>query len=765
MSQACIETFDKESIDEVCSFTGEELYKVIYTEQNIGAFTELNDKKKWTQEECINYLDGRIQWCKKVRENNYKWSAYYSTSSKCPPNFGRQYASGIQKLPKEIRGYLTDLNYTDVDMTNCHPVLLIHLFKTEGLPVPTILQQYCDNRENILHTNNITKLDVLATINKDRLYNIDNDWLHLLHKELKVLKDKLWDKHPNLRAPSTKRQSHKKSSVMNKLLCNQESIILEMVLDKLRIINPVKMFDGFMYKHNDRYETNNKMLENLNGLTEEWNIKWTVKDPQPFIYPTDRVFTPYVRPGCLIHLTPEEINHIDNHIDVNEERTYESVKKKFEETNFMVLYPLQYCKIHINADGLETLYRYDRTKLLNTYESLFFEFIFTDEKGVTHTSLKPFVKSWLIDESHRTYECIDFLPPPLFCPPNTYNLYRGMRYELLEKKGVVADDDIDVFLNHIRLLSGEQETDRVYTYMLNYFAHMIQFPGKIPTTGMIINSPQGFGKNIFFDNFGFKVLGQEAVLSTANADRFIGRWRKVISKFLGVYNEASCKDTFGVEGKLKELITEPILDWEEKGKEPVTVRNFVRMIALTNKDNPIAVETSDRRWQVIEITGTAETPEYFSRLGQAFENDAKILGFVNYLKKIDISKWNAQRDRVETDYYKSLKSINVAPRERFLAQFALNLTDAPGEIIYSPTDFYKLYVEYMEKKGYKPESVTMFGMKMKNQKIWEGGIRFKKSNVRRYHFDKKVLIDILLKRGALCEDELGADDDVFIEEV
>ena len=37
------------------------------------------------------------------------------------------------------------------------------------------------------------------------------------------------------------------------------------------------------------------------------------------------------------------------------------------------------------------------------------------------------------------------------------------------------DDDIEVFLNHIKLLSGSENTEEVSEYLIKYFAHIINF--------------------------------------------------------------------------------------------------------------------------------------------------------------------------------------------------------------------------------------------------------------------------------------------------
>ena len=743
-----VEYFEANSIDKMCSFEGLELFELIYkNNSNHNDFHEL-EQKKWRDHEKIKKCEDVIKWCKGVKSNNYKWTTYYTKSDKCP-TFGREYGNGIQRLPKAIRGFLTGDTYTDYDMKNAHPNILCYLCKHYNIDVPSLLLDYVVDRATVLKDNNLTKIEVLATMNKDRLYKCENDWLHNFHKQLKPIKQLLCDKYPELATERT----HKLSSVMNKLLCKEEAIILEKAISHFNIENPIKMFDGVMIQNDN---TDSISIEGLNEMSADWGIEWDIKEPSPFVYPEGRevIITTLPR-GCLINLTPED------KVVLSQSRTYEGVKQKFEENNFVCFNPLEYCTTLVE-NGEDVLVRDNKTNFFNKYETMYYEHI--NKKG--ETEKVQFIGSWIKDITRREYKNINFIPPPGVCPPTTFNLFTGFRYNQLEEEGLVPDDDIQVFLDHFKIMSGSDQTDEIYKYIINFFAHLVQYPGLLPRTAILFNSPPGYGKNMMVDNFGRKIFGNKYHESTSNAERFVGKWKSIMGKFMGVYNEATSKDTFGLDGKMKELITEPMIDFEVKCKTPITIMNFIRMFILTNKDNGVRIDPSDRRFQVIEIAGQKQSQHYFNVYAQAWENDAKVLGLVNFLKKIDISDWNPEQDRVKTEVYKSMISINIHTRERFLVDFVNTLDEKWQENVYTPTRLYNLYAEWMKERNMKPETMTMFGMKLKREDVWGDAIIFKHSGKRgrRYIFDKQLLIDVLIKKGSMIEDQIENDIDLSSDE-
>ena len=60
-------------------------------------------------------------------------------------------ASSVQGLKRDVRKALTHDNYTDIDIVNCHPVLLSQLFKKHNLECPR-LDEYIAHREEHLET-------------------------------------------------------------------------------------------------------------------------------------------------------------------------------------------------------------------------------------------------------------------------------------------------------------------------------------------------------------------------------------------------------------------------------------------------------------------------------------------------------------------------------------------------------------------------------------------------------------------------------------
>ena len=82
-------------------------------------------------------------------------------------------------------------------------------------------------------------------------------------------------------------------------------------------------------------------------------------------------------------------------------------------------------------DGSFILRRRDELKAV--YENLFFA-VGGEEKK------KSFISKWLTDATIRTYERINFLPPPLQCPTDVYNLWTGFAAERMTCSRDVSEE-------------------------------------------------------------------------------------------------------------------------------------------------------------------------------------------------------------------------------------------------------------------------------------------------------------------------------------
>jgi phage/plasmid-associated DNA primase len=274
----------------------------------------------------------------------------------------------------------------------------------------------------------------------------------------------------------------------------------------------------------------------------------------------------------------------------------------------------------------------------------------------------------------------------------------------------------------------------------------------------VFKSDQGTGKNLFFENFGNKLLGKEYTFQTGDMERVIGRFANTCNKLLVILDEVSGKDGFRHSDKIKNLITADKLPWERKGIDAVSVRNCGRTIIFSNNEAPVKIEGTDRRFQVNECSNAVRNnTTYFKALIKAFNDEKQVKAFYNYLMSIDLSDWDAVADRPITQIYKDLKSVATPITVKFLRQLAddyhlqqetnnqLNLQaeEADEEDLQKLTAsrFYNRFKVWVTESGHNVEmNSTRFGLQIKNHK----GVS--KSRTKRgviYKIDYQELTDYL----------------------
>ena len=176
------EKFNKKNVDAIYDLPEHKLYDLVYE----------HEQENLENGERDAYLDRRVyiaevkKFLVKIVKNDYTLQQQYKFNQ-CLRTCGRQYVKGfgIQSLKCKLRGFLLKNINVDYDMVNAHPKLLLHLSLELGLNCP-VLNDYCMNREKVLEVNGITKLDVIKTMNKDKLFNENNIWLKKLHVDISL---------------------------------------------------------------------------------------------------------------------------------------------------------------------------------------------------------------------------------------------------------------------------------------------------------------------------------------------------------------------------------------------------------------------------------------------------------------------------------------------------------------------------------------------------------------------------------------------------
>ena len=159
------------------------------------------------------------------------------------------------------------------------------------------------------------------------------------------------------------------------------------------------------------------------------------------------------------------------------------------------------------------------------------------------------------------------------------------------------------------------------------------------------------------------LLGKKYVFDTPDIEKICGRFNGIVQgKLLGVLNEATGKDTFGIIDKIKDSITREDVVMEFKGIDPVVIKDYCNYIYTTNNINPVKIDEDDRRFQIIECSDKHKNDKaYFTKLRKDM-NDKKILKtFYKFLKKRPIENFDIVNDRVVTEATLDIHEINKEP--------------------------------------------------------------------------------------------------------
>ncbi len=791
-----IEKFTPERVDAVLGLTKTQLCKALFPNENdwkhftdgYGGFTNKKDPLMKTKG---TYVEGIVKWLKAVKVNGYEMTSTYRQ----PTPKGRHFVNGMgfQRCKAELRGFLQEIpegTYVegipsgkthlesentltkkthltvDYDMINAHPCVLLYMCNTlECLKneQTVYLKQYVDDRESILERECISKHTVLKTMNKDRVNNIKSAWLQRFHKELRPIKDIVYAQFQQ-EFVLDKARKNLKSQVLNQLICRYENQILMEACTAVRNFNGVVStytFDGF------QADTLSGVLT-LNKYTKTYGIEWAEKpygsiDLSQFAAENEEAAALWTLvDGNILDFSGSE---------------YDVVKTEFEKTHFKVMNPLSFCTIDM-VDGDPKVLRYP----LHTFKAAYMNLLYSEEEYDAKrddytTKKKPFVDKWVRDPEMRQYKRLGFLPPPLECPKTTYNLFTGFKYQRWDPDLECESFDFEnnVFIRQLRRLAGDEGTEEVLEYFLNYFAHLLQKPGELPEVAIGLRSVEGVGKNLFFEGFGNNVLGRKYVLSTSNPKDILDKFNHRDEKFMINWDEASGKDTIASENQIKGCITEKDFWWQTKGVDGVQLPNFNRMAFFANYDNLLKVSPTDRRFQLVECQRLPlnEIPGEVDALLDAFADPAKLKPFVTHLLNRDISKWVANKTRVQTGFYDALASKNVDKYQSFVKKLLFDNRETDHIYWTQPVkkvDVWLQFEKYCNKQGWDEGSSKMFYRKLNamdgidnkkttyERKQWRC-FTIDRGNLISYLASKKVRVLDEVEKEALFNDEEG---EVFV---
>lgn len=613
-------------------------------------------------------------------------------------NKGRLYGEhSIQNLDAIIRGFLFGSTTTDIDMKNAHPHILEYICRVRNIECPN-LTNYVANRDKIITKLKAfgvedPKMVILALMNgsKKRIDNDCDSILSNLNKEFKAIRTTFQSQEDfveQLQQAQVYKPKNVEGSFVNRILCIYENQILQEMVNFVveRNIEVAEYaFDG-MLVYGDYYddaEFLKELTDYVNAKFENLNMVFTYKHHNNIIEDFCDLDTPLETQPYRGGECAEDI--------------YEELKLDFEKTHSKIISKGLFITETENGFNLVS-----KNELINGWEHIGF--------GPKQT----FIGRWLKDQNMRTYDNIKCIPPPMICPPRTFNTWKPFAMELIteyEKK------DITPFLDHIKIICNNEEP--VYDYVVKWLAQMIQFPCEKSIMLVIQSVEEGTGKG-FFLKIIQKLIGNQKYLESTNPNRDVwGQFNSRMSEaFLVHISELSKKESVEAEGRLKGLITDNALQINFKGKDIIEVDSFHRFILATNdKLGGVNTHAYDRRKLMIktsnELLGNID---YFTNLDKLIKDTNYTKSFYEYLKSIpDMNNFH-KLPVPKTEYQLTLCELSVSPVEGFIKEFVSTKTDNSIKVL--AKEFFSGFNHYLVENKIKYEmSSTMFGITISTLKI------------------------------------------------
>ena len=291
--------------------------------------------------------------------------------------------------------------------------------------------------------------------------------------------------------------------------------------------------------------------------------------------------------------------------------------------------------------------------------------------------------AWMAHEDRRRVDRLVFEMDDRKVGHHDFNMFLGLKVErqLQDERTSNPQPNMARLAPILELLhdvwAGGDEY--IYDYILKWFAFPLQRKRKTGVC-LVVISEQGYGKgSIAHDLVGCGIYGE------VKYDAQDGCYTQItdIEDIVGKFNSQSCNrlfinadecSSFGgaykQNNKLKSLITAESRKLEAKGLDGVTVSDHANYLMTTNNDDPVRVETSDRRFVVLDIDRTLKKSSEFFDLLHAVIADGAATDFYLHLMALTLADFNPQHHRPITSAARQMMAGQVPPPLAFIQHCA-----------------------------------------------------------------------------------------------
>lgn len=646
---------------------------------------------------------------------------------------GRKYAKGslsLQNFKRKIRETLVYDTHTDIDIVNCHVVLVAQYCKKNGLLCEAV-NDYVENR-NMRLQEIITLFKTTRKVAKELFlimmyggvvneyccnngFDIQTEmpkWVNVLEQEMNLLTERICNIETTIfndvKKLRKKEYLNKKSSCLSYVLQVIEDDIITKASSKLKQLGfcvDTLCFDGVLV-HNEKIDSD--ILEELSSHcfeTTGYKVEFSFK-------PMEKYFECVEEQYDFTNYDFEELDEYDQRYcdSLSGDTSKETFCKRKAYIEKFLCKVQQPEPLYVFQNGI-----HKTPQILNPSQlSLLLKPInsgYISQMG----GPVPFYDKWSNDVNHRLYRTMDFLPFNKSNPivdENVFNLFEGFNEDIYgeQMEANVQLKKITPYLELVQELCGGDDEHAMYFH--KFIGQIFQDPShKVPTC-IILKGKQGVGKNIVLDAIGNMLNKTHYITSSKPTDFFGEHAEGYYRKLLVNLNEAEGRDTFDFEGKIKSFISEDTITINPKNVRPTQISNHARTIITTNKPNPIPIDvrSKDRRYVVFQATDVylKKSSKFWSQLYHHLRKPETMKALYQFFMSLDLNGFDWIKRRPITKAYKDMCNLYSPVEALFFEEFVdkemwndFNIEKPKdSEMIIPMTDLFEMYERFCKKNRF-----------------------------------------------------------------
>lgn len=649
----------------------------IFNRRSIGYLWDRKAELDPGQVSIINSIYNNKKKGSVIAEQTVTYKLSNKTAGKL--GYGRLYGTkgSFETLEKECRGTICKEYYHDIDIVNCHPVLLLQFARKEySIDLPEV-DKYVSNRDLYLK-NVMTENDCIRDEAKAAIISIlyggscnQKSFLWELSEEVRGFSKKLFQRveYSEL-AKACKSEKNMYGSFLAFILQTEERhcmLAMKEHLEKEGWSVDVLCYDGVMIRKREGIVCDLKKIESAILDKTGYTISLVTKEFSSFDMPS---------------IAEEVVKGVSL-------EAYKEMKREFEVNHFYHSDADKYVEIRDNGSILIM-------DLTHAHEYLNTKWCFKQSEKMGDTI--GFLDIWRKDNTRKMCASMSFAERgnDVFTVP--------IRWTYLTAKASGSTRPLELFLELVDLNTNFNPILR--DYMIKYFAHMLQKPCELPCVGIVLTGEKRIGKDTLGDFLQKYVVGDPLSTNYTKNSQFFGNHDMgKINKFLIKLEETSKKECFENASELKTSITARQITANPKGVKEVTADNFARFIFTTNKSNPVDLSDGEGRFVLMNCSK--------KRKGEfMFWNEVRNVLFTpeggrdiaEYLLNVDISNFQVQLLPVN-DYQESVVVSEMTSEQKFVRNW-------DGKKL-SASELYNAFIEFCTDNSFpSATNAAWFGRNM-----------------------------------------------------